>query len=80
MAERKLRRGIEEQIKAALKVRGLKSITYLVILKELDKIYSKIWLDACWWIIPPPLFCSRNIPGRRLSILPMLTLLKSPYL
>lgn len=53
MAERKLRRGIEEQIKATLKVRGL-SIRYLAMLKELDKIYSRVWLDACWWIICPP--------------------------
>lgn len=34
MGERKLRRGIEEQIKATLKVR--QSISYLVVLKELD--------------------------------------------
>lgn len=50
MAERKLRRGIEEQIKATLKVRGLQSITYLAMLKKLDKICSRVWLG------PPPLF------------------------
>lgn len=54
MAERKFRRGIEEQIKATLKVRGLQSVPYLVLLKELDKIYSRVWSDACWWITPPP--------------------------